>query len=213
MRGATKGHEPPELSDWKELQRGAGIEPRFVDLQRPERGATERRLFAEQTGQCVYCGRRISLDEKQRYHIEHFRPQSKYPNRQLDYANLFLSCGPRAEQGYRFTCGNYKADWFDEHCHISPVPDSCVDHFRFRLSSRIAGDGSPEADKMIEKLNLNHRELVADRQALIEALEQEVSSGNPPAGLRDAFLAVDRQGARPGFAQVAIGYLNVVGDV
>ena len=213
MRGAAKGHEPPELSDWKEIQRGAGIEPQYGDLQQPERGATERRLFAEQTGQCVYCGRRISLDQKQSYHIEHFRPQSKYPERQLDYSNLFLSCGPRTEHGVRFTCGNYKAEWFDENCHISPVPQSCVDRFRFQSSGRIAGDGSPEADKMIEKLNLNHRELVADRQATVEALEEELISGNPLAGLRDAFLAVDRHGARPGFAQVAIGYLNVPANV
>ena len=159
MRGAAKGHEPPQLSAWKETQRGACIEPEYDDLQQPERRATERSLFAEQTGQCVYCGRRISLDEKQRYHIEHFRPRSKYPERQLDYVNLFLSCGPRAQHGVRHTCGTYKAQWFDEHCHISPVPDSCVDRFRFRSSGRIAGDGSPEADKMIEKLNLNHREL------------------------------------------------------
>ena len=209
MRGAAKGHELPELCAWKEAQRGAGIEPEYDNLQQPERGATERSLFAEQTGQCVYCGRRISLNDNQRHHIEHFRPRSKYPERQLDYANLFLSCGPQAEHGARLTCGAHKAHWFDELCHISPVPDPCADRFRFRSSGHIAGDGSPEADMMIEKLNLNHRELVADRQSIVEALDEELNAGSPPAALRDSFLAVDHHGARPGFAHVAIGYLNV----
>ena len=54
------------------------IELAYDDLQQPERGATERSLFAEQTGQCVYCGRKIALDRNQHYHIEHFRPQKKF---------------------------------------------------------------------------------------------------------------------------------------
>ena len=207
MRGSAKGHEPAELRAWKATECRFGNEPLYRNLQQPERSATEKSLFAEQTGQCVYCGRRISLDDNQHYHIEHFRPQSVYPERQLDYANLFLSCGPRGEHGPRNTCGNHKAEWFDDHCHIPPAPDSCADRFRFRSSGQIAGDGSQEADKMIEKLNLNHRELVTDRQALIEALDKELKAGDTPVRLRQDFLEVDRHGARPSFANVAIGYL------
>lgn len=212
MRGSAKEEEPAELRAWKAVQRGAGIEPTYADLQQPERDAAERSLFAEQTGQCVYCGCKISLGEHQRYHIEHFRPQWKYRELQLDYANLFLSCGPRDEHGPRNTCGNHKDRWFDENCHVPPVPDSCASRFRFRSSGRLAGDGSPEADKMIEKLNLNYRELVADRQDLIEGIERELKACNAPERLREDFLEVDRDGARPGFAHVAIAYLNVQAD-
>ena len=212
MRGSIKGVEPPELRAWKMAQCCAQIEPEYRNLQQPERGATERSLFAEQTGQCVYCGRRISLDENQRYHIEHFRPQSKYPELQLEYANLFLSCGPRAKHGARNTCGNYKDEWFEEHCHIPPTPGSCVKRFRFRSTGRIASDGSPEADKMIDKLNLNNRELVVDRQFIIETLDSELNTGDLPERLRQDFLEVDRHGARPSFAHVAIEYLNVHAD-
>ena len=60
---------------------------------------------------------------------------------------------------------------------------------------------------MIEKLNLNHRELVTDRQAMIEALDEELKAGDTPVRLRQDFLEVDRHGARPSFAHVAIGYL------
>ena len=101
MRGSAKGNEPPELRAWKAEQRRSGIEPAYDDLQQPQRGATHESLFAEQTGQCVYCGRGMSLDRHQHYHIEHFRPRSKYFALQLDYTNLFLSCGPEGDHGTR----------------------------------------------------------------------------------------------------------------
>ena len=208
MRGSNKSDEPPQLRDWKAEQRRNGIEPEYRNLQQPERGATERHLFAEQTGQCVYCGRGISLARKQRYHLEHFRPRSKYPDLQLDYANLFLSCGPEGDNGARNTCGHHKGDWFEEGCHIPPAPEACAKHFRFHSSGRIAGDGSPEADKMITTLNLNHPELVTERQVMLEALDLDLNDGTPPELLVQDFLDTDHDGTRPSFANVAIGYLR-----
>jgi len=209
MRGAAKGDEPPELRDWKAEQRRNGIKPEYRNLQQPERGATEQSLFAEQTGQCVYCGRGISLDRNQHHHIEHFRPRSKYPELQLDYANMFLSCGPESERGARSTCGHHKSDWFEEDCHIPPTPEVCAERFRFRSSGRIVGDGSPEADKMIATLNLNQPELVTERQVMIESLDDDLNDGTSPELLVQGFLDTDSDGARPSFANVAIGYLRV----
>ena len=210
MRGSAKGDEPPELRDWKAEQRRNGIEPQYRDLQQPEKGATERSLFAEQTGQCVYCGRGISLDRNQHHHIEHFRPRSKrkYPELQLVYTNLFLSCGPEGDRGARNTCGHHKGDWFEEDCHIPPAPESCAERFRFRSSGRIVGDGSPEADKMIGTLNLNHPELVTERQVMIESLDHDLNGGASPELLVQDFLNTGHDGARPSFANVAIGYLG-----
>ena len=61
MRGSAKGREPEELLGWKEAQRVGGIDLEYRNLPPPEKRATVKVLFAEQTGQCVYCGRRISL--------------------------------------------------------------------------------------------------------------------------------------------------------
>lgn len=94
MRGSAKGDEPDALRTWKAGQRAAGIDPRYVDLSRPAQQATRQALYLEQSGQCVYCGRAIELGARNRYHVEHFRPRSRYPDRELAYANLFLSCGP-----------------------------------------------------------------------------------------------------------------------
>ena len=104
MRGSAKGRDPEELRAWKELQLENGIEPEYRALQRPVRDAMPGSLYAEQTGQCVYCGRGISLDRLKSYQIEHFRPQSKYRYLQLEYANLFLSCRPEGDDGTGQTC-------------------------------------------------------------------------------------------------------------
>ena len=99
MRGSAKGDEPKALTSWKKDQWAALVKPRYGDLSGDPQHATKKALFAEQTGQCVYCGRAIDLEERNRYHIEHFRPRSLYPGDQLVYENLFLSCGPQQSQG------------------------------------------------------------------------------------------------------------------
>ena len=163
-------------------------------------------MYAEQTGQCVYCGRGISLNWHGSFHVEHFRPR-RYRDLQLESTNLFLSCGPEGDEGVGETCGDHKDDWFEEDCHIPPAPESCAERFRFRSSGDIAGDGTAEADRMIEVLNLNHRELVTERQSLIENLDHELNEGEPVHNLLQDYLDTDHHGARPSFANVAIGYL------
>ena len=101
-----------------------------------------------------------------------------------------------------------RIDWFDEGCHIAPAPESCAERFGFRASGVIVGDGTPEADKMIDKLNLNHPELVAERRDLIDGVEGELADGVPLDDLRLGYITRDRGGARPSFANVAIGYLR-----
>ena len=61
---------------------------------------------------------------------------------------------------------------------------------------------------MIEVLNLNHRELVAERQVLIEGLDQDLNEGVLEDDLFQSYLDADRNGARPSFANVASGYLR-----
>ena len=208
VRGSAKGREPEELRAWKEVQRENDVEPEYRSLPRPVRDAMEGSLYAEQTGQCVYCGRGISRGAHRDCHVEHFRPRSRYPALELDHANLFLSCGPEGEHGTRQTCGNHKGDWFEEGCHVPPAPESCAERFRFRSSGHVAGGGSPEAEKMIVVLNLNHPELVIDRRTLIESLDEDLNGGAPQDDLLRSYLDTDRSGARPSFANVAIGYLG-----
>ena len=214
MRGSAKGEEPEALLAWKAGQRGACIEPRYDDLSKEAREATRNGLFVEQTGQCVYCGRGIDLELLNGHHLEHFRPRARYPHCELTYRNLFLSCGPRrAHGGDQPTCGNEKKAWFDENCHIDPAPEeACQRHFSFTSGGWIKGRGSVEAEKMIAVLNLNHRELIAERSTLIEHLDVELNEGISHGELIAAFLEVSAIGARSSFAHVAIRYLQRQSD-
>ncbi|MDE0521848.1 MAG: TIGR02646 family protein [Boseongicola sp.] len=212
MRGSQKGDEPEALQAWKACQDAACIEPRYPDLRGAEKRATRHALFIEQTGQCVYCGRGIELEPgSDRHHIEHFRPRGRnYRHLELAYRNLFLSCGPKREDGgTQPTCGNKKDSWFDESCHVEPSPEGdCQQRFEFASGGGILGDGSPEADRMITILNLNHRELVAERMALIEELDEELNEGLPYCDLIESFLHVSQNGSRVSFANVAVQYLR-----
>lgn len=149
-------------------------------------------------------------EKRGRHHIEHFRPRASYPDLELAYGNLFLSCGPEGlSRGAQPTCGNKKGNWLDEACHVEPAPEKdCQRRFAFASSGRIKGDGSPEADRMIEALNLNHKELVTDRSALIEDLDGELKDGVSPHELIKAFENVSQTGARASFANVALQYLG-----
>ena len=60
---------------------------------------------------------------------------------------------------------------------------------------------------MIRALNLNHRGLVTERRGLIETLDHDVNDGAPPRRLVQNYLDTGPDGARPSFANVAIGYL------
>ena len=65
---------------------------------------------------------------------------------------------------------------------------------------------------MIVVLNLNHRELIAERSALIELLDGELNEGVSHCELITAFLDVSSIGARASFSNVAIQYLQRQSD-
>ena len=50
---------------------------------------------------------------------------------------------------------------------------------------------------------------MTERQTLIENLDQDLNEGVPEDDLLQSYLDSDRNGARPSFAHVAIGYLKV----
>lgn len=223
MRGAAKGEEPEDLQTWKAKQAEAGLKPREGALGTNLRRTLKQTLFMEQTGQCVYCGRRIQIDptgdeHDVECHIEHFRPRARWPDLEVDYDNLFLSCnaGRRRRDRESGTCGHRKADWFDEGCHVAPVPEKeCQQRFVFGGDGRIRGDGTAAADKMIEVLNLNAPELRHDRSELIEALEEQMEKGEG-ANLGEAtvgelisdYAATRPDGRRDSYTHVAVRYLH-----
>ena len=172
MRGSHGKRTPPELSDWLALE-SPDWQPSYSfpnDIRQPVVDA----LPEAQRGLCVYCGRRLPVDRPGRFHIEHFRPRSSYPELSLELANLFLSCGPDVVVGKTSeTCGNAKGDRFDEARCVEPEYPACTRRFRFLLTGEVVprSDDDAAAGTMIGLLNLNHRELRKDREDILDRID------------------------------------------
>ena len=187
MRGSHAKTWPQALADWLALE-SADWSPSYPFPSDIRRAVVEA-LQKAQRGLCVYCGRRLDMRHPGRsHHIEHFRPQTDYPDLSTDLANLFLSCGQEGREGnLSETCGTAKGDRFDEAHHVEPDYPDCTDRFRFLLTGDVAPqtDGDKAAETMIGLLNLNHRELKKDREDILDRIDGEtldLSDFIDPAG-------------------------------
>ncbi len=178
---------PQALADWLGLE-SRDWQPSYPFPHGVRRPVVEALLEA-QRGLCVYCGRRLDLSQSGgSWHIEHFRPRGSFPDLATDFANLFLSCGPMTDAGRPSeTCGNAKDDWFDGTDCVQPDYPDCTNRFRFLLNGQAepASDGDSAALRMIEVLNLNHRELSKDRRDILDQID---------GGTLDLFDFIDRAG-------------------
>ena len=203
MKGSRKGLTPPLMQTWLDMAND-DWKPAYPFDCAAVTNEVRETLFLEQRGLCVYCGKRLKLEMPgTTYHVEHFRPQSDFQDRATDYNNLFLSCGLKDDQGKPSpTCGNYKGNWFEETHHVSPNYPNCTSRFRFSLNGRVAAalDGDKGAENMIEKLHLNHPELVKDRENILIFID---------GGLLDENDFLD-DGKAVSYAHVAFQHLGLL---
>ena len=87
----NKGIEPKTLTEYRN---GKGLYEPFdakngEDCENNKKGNLRRQLLEEQGYVCCYCLTSIHCYNSV---IEHFKAQSKYPECQLDYKNLFIAC-------------------------------------------------------------------------------------------------------------------------
>lgn len=174
MKGSRKAEAPVKLLEWLSNE-SSDWQPSYPFDCRDVRKSVVSQLWIEQRGLCVYCGRRLNMAKPgETYHVEHFRPQSIYPDRDVDYENLFLSCGLKDGRSRPSdTCGNKKGNWFDEENHIYPSYPQCTQRFKFHLDGFVypVVDEDQSAINMITQLNLNHSELVKDRKDVFDLLD------------------------------------------
>jgi hypothetical protein len=121
-------------------------------------------LADEGHNQCVYCALHESIMGGIRnFHVEHYRPKSKWPEKLNTYTNLFYACP---------ICNTYKSnDWPNEpNCDhsVASYPDPSVVDYNslFDIDSRDGLiNGKYIATKYIqEKLFLNRPQLVIARK-------------------------------------------------
>ncbi len=121
---------------------------------------------------CVYCEREIVVnsDTANGSHIEHIKPQSRYPNLDLDYNNMIVSCNSRE------SCGTKKgSNYFEK--FVDPVNFRPIDFFDYDLMSGeiIPKEGvknkNTPAYMSLEILGLNSVRLTNARKRVIIELD------------------------------------------
>lgn len=169
MKGARKSQPPREFTDWLNMQ-NADWKPSYPFNSSIVRQSVIDCLHEAQRGLCVYCGKELDMRLLGKsYHVEHFRPQHSYPELSVSFDNIFLNCGQEDEQERPSkTCGTKKENWFDEAEHIFPDYPDCIQRFNFTLNGEVRpkDENDSSALTMISVLNLNHDELVKDRETV-----------------------------------------------
>ena len=172
MRWIRKLPEPDALTEWRaryssDINFGYGL---LRSSQETIRTVTDA-LLREQGWLCAYTGRRIDTDT---CHIEHLKAQTHCsPGETVSYSNM-VACYPSPNPERRTPYGaEQKGSWphpSEQSLFVSPLNQTCEERFVFNLRGHIREqeDNDEAAKTTIEKIGLDHRELVAFRRAAIQ---------------------------------------------
>ncbi len=202
MRNIQKGDEPPSLTKHRKT-------PHANYRNYANKDQLRKHLVNEQGGICRYCMSRIRPNTEG-MKIEHWQCQDNYPDRQLDYKNLFGACiGGEGRTGREQHCDTSKGN---QDLSINPSDSVCnVERLiKFSGSGKIKSD-YPDIDRELnEVLNLNHPQLVANRKATLISFCDAIGKTNRNNGWFLKKLPEwcgDNGGELHPFSQVVVYYL------
>jgi TIGR02646 family protein len=147
-----KGSEPNE---WTEYKLTSGVEFRAL----PE---LKDSLLKEQGYLCAYCMARIDKDHMK---VEHFNPQSLYPDDTFTYGNL-LACCQGKTQGEPH-CDTSKGD---DEIKLSPLKPSCVDTLSYEFGTGAIKSSNEDYNHDLDTLKLNAHIIKQNRHAALRAV-------------------------------------------
>jgi uncharacterized protein (TIGR02646 family) len=160
MRAINKGQEPSSLTQHRKSS-NADYE-NYVS-----KDELRRQLVKEQRGLCCYCMSRIYA-ENGSARIEHWHPQSQFPDESLDYQNLLAACNRNAgERSEKPHCDRSKGN-----TPISKNPANphhrVEDLIHFKSNGTIHSDNTTFDKEISDVLNLNLAFLIANRKAALD---------------------------------------------
>lgn len=172
MKRIIKTNEPRELIFLKKT----GLKD-FRKLKSSKKSSLRKKLLIDQDFLCCYCGKSLKTEGKTEDNIpiEHIKCIHKYPEKQLDWNNLLVSCdgGKKNSQNsntqkiYYPTSCDYKKN--NEDISISPLDIDCEDKFIYKLNGEIAAVNDENCvQETIEILGLNNKSLVNLRKKVID---------------------------------------------
>jgi uncharacterized protein (TIGR02646 family) len=159
VRNIAKQREPRGLVEYR-LAGGA-----FENY--PAKQDLRERLCNEQKGLCCYCMNRIrpTYDGMK---IEHWRPQSDYPDEALAYGNLLGACDGGRQQPIRQQhCDTFKGN---RKLSRNPARDAVEERISYAPDGTIRSEDAMLNLELDEVLNLNTPLLKNQREAAVDVI-------------------------------------------
>lgn len=174
MRTIEKGAEPESLTRYRSGQ-SSEVTHSYNDF--AEKQDLRDSLCLEQRGICCYCMGRIRPDADS-MKIEHWRSQSEFPEKQLDYTNLLGAClGGEGQPSRLQHCDTRKGNLT---IRVNPAkPRSGLeDRLKYSPDGRIDSDEPELRQELNEVLNLNLPFLRNNRRRVLAAFQKTLGKGN-----------------------------------
>lgn len=205
MKFSKKGGAPTCLTDHIALPTTEDWQSDYDNFR--GKGDVLRALLIEQKFVCAYCGRAISKADS---HVEHYYCQTLFPGRQLDYSNMFASCGPAKSKRMPKICGDAKGGMPPPNPCILPSDPDCEAHFTYGIYGAIV-PLDQTANEMVGWLNLDDASLRSERAIIIADMDGRIQSGEITSANRQAEilrLRTPPDGRLLSFDHVAARYLE-----
>lgn len=190
---------------WRQVQRDPTAPLQVADYRRSKPAIARDCSF-----QCVYCATlEADLGGIRMFHVEHYRPKSKFPDLEKAYSNLYYACP---------ICNIYKgADWpgdpteeLDEPSYPDPEQLDYCELFSLDASS-LEVDGRYVASKyLVNRVCLNRPHLITLRR-FRRVMHRFQTAGKRAKDLAGRCLADEAQIARLG--PLITRALEAIGDL
>lgn len=207
MLNIIRPHEPSSLTSYRQQPDAKYNGSLFTSVKSDIREA----LVISQGYLCAYCMQRI-YNDRSKTKIEHWQCQDIYPQRQLDFTNMFAVCLGTAQ--YQLHCDSSKGN---KQITIDPASRSQLveSYIRYTNSGEIyVQDNSLLNNELNSILNLNHSRIQNNRQAVLKAVTAQLSKykGTVPKSelqsLLNKWSNIDAESKKIPYSGVAIFYLK-----
>ena len=155
MKFIKKGKEPSSFTTHRQQENAD-----YDNIPSQCKDELKSSLLKEQKYICCYCMQSINIGNMK---IEHWKPQSKYPELQLDYQNLLAAC--LGQSGDLQHCDTHKAN---TEITINPLFLNCESLIKFDKYGIISSDNSDIERDLSKILQLNHDVLKKNRKTVLD---------------------------------------------
>ena len=184
MRSITKGPEPALLQAYRAVP-GATYDGKDFT---PVKDAVRTALIRDQHALCCYCMRRVSSKEKAhptksaappvvQMKVEHWRSQGSYPVLQLTWSNMLGAClGDMGSSPKDQTCDTRKGEVA---VTLNPLDLTHISTLYCTSAGRLCSTNPQFQNDIDDRLGLNHKTLIGDREARLTRELNRLISENP----------------------------------